>query len=96
MATSECSEYRTLRKVLQDNLDALDRETDAAQLPDFHVTKPEPHPADDPQWLPSPGLLVARSNCVASLNMMRAMIESPGLQAVGDGLAVRSVAGDMK
>lgn len=81
------SEYQSLRKVLSESLIQLDVEMKKSNLPEFQITKPEFHPSDDPNFVPSQGLFTARRNAIASLKMLIAVIKEPAETAIEDSLS---------
>lgn len=77
IASTMTSEYQQIRSVLERSLQELDKELQAAQMPEYQAKEAKFHPTDDPQWRGSAGLSRARRNAVASLESLTAMLKSP-------------------
>ncbi|KZO98586.1 S-adenosyl-L-methionine-dependent methyltransferase [Calocera viscosa TUFC12733] len=54
------SEIETLRSIINESLDIMQSELNAANLPEFWVSRPEAHPADALDFLPSSRLFESR------------------------------------
>ncbi|KZT56258.1 S-adenosyl-L-methionine-dependent methyltransferase [Calocera cornea HHB12733] len=79
------SEIQTLRSIINDSLDIMQSELNSANLPEFWVSIPEAHPADAPDFLPSPRLCESRRILLAALRMMATAIQPPSEKIIEAG-----------
>lgn len=78
------SEYRALRALINEQMDAFESALEAQELPEMHLEEASVHSTDDPTFLPSNELYNSRANLVASLDMMRALVHNPAERLMAD------------
>jgi len=76
------SETDSLLSIINESYGVMQAELKANHLPEFWVTRASSHPADGPEFLPSPKLYEARRILLASLRMMEAAIQPPSHKIV--------------
>ncbi|EJT99249.1 S-adenosyl-L-methionine-dependent methyltransferase [Dacryopinax primogenitus] len=81
------SEIKALRSILNNALDILEDELDAAGLPPLWVAKPQMHPLDKPDYLQAPRLFEARRVILGACRMIAAAVQPPTEKIIEEGWA---------
>ncbi|TFK41818.1 S-adenosyl-L-methionine-dependent methyltransferase [Crucibulum laeve] len=74
---STLSELTSLQKTLNNAIDAFKAELAAQNLPEPSLNTSKPHPIDDITYLPTPAMYEARRVALASLGLLKSLIQSP-------------------
>ncbi|TFK77452.1 S-adenosyl-L-methionine-dependent methyltransferase [Pluteus cervinus] len=87
------SEITSLQKTLNDAIDAFKAELQAQHLPEPSLNTSKPHPIDDIAYLPTPAMFEARRVALASLGLLKSLIQSPYDALAANTWATLEVAG---
>ncbi|KAF9469787.1 S-adenosyl-L-methionine-dependent methyltransferase [Collybia nuda] len=71
------SELTSLQQTLNDAIDAFKAELAAQNLPELSLNTSKPHPIDDIAYLPTPAMHEARRTALASLGLIKSLMQSP-------------------
>jgi hypothetical protein len=82
-------EFIALKELIISQLDAYETQLRAANIAFPHSIEPQLHPQfDNPSFLPSPKLYVARARLVGALSMLSNIVEGPAGRLIHDCFGV--------
>ncbi|KAF9465474.1 S-adenosyl-L-methionine-dependent methyltransferase [Collybia nuda] len=87
------SDITSLQRTLNDAIDAFKAELAAHNLPEPSLHTSKPHPIDDITFLPTPVMYEARRTALASLGLIKSLIQSPHDALVANSCMSLEVAG---
>ncbi|KIM47488.1 hypothetical protein M413DRAFT_15705 [Hebeloma cylindrosporum] len=90
---SSLSEITSLQKTLNAALDAFKAELAAQNLPEPSLNTSKPHPIDEITYLPTPAMYEARRVSLASLGLLKSLVQSPYDALAANTWMVLEVAG---
>ncbi|PPQ79396.1 hypothetical protein CVT25_002666 [Psilocybe cyanescens] len=87
------SELSSLQKTLNAAIDTFKAELAAQNLPELSLNTSQPHPIDELTFLPTPAMFEARRVALASLGLIKSLIQSPYDALTANTWMVLEVAG---
>ncbi|KZT22276.1 S-adenosyl-L-methionine-dependent methyltransferase [Neolentinus lepideus HHB14362 ss-1] len=87
------SEISSLLETLTSSIDVFKAELARQQLSEPSLSASQPHPIDDPTYVPPPLMYEARRLAVSSLNQLRLLLESPLEAAINISMASGEIQG---